>query len=129
MACNGPDGTRWSSSLQACVSVSGGSSCDEGSQSTCWYGYLDLITRSEKSATEASPPWFSGKIEEEGFRIYMPDQLEGLCGLHRGELVHQINGRRPSERILRGYGDPNRPARFAELRRNSNGEVNLILKH
>lgn len=125
MACDGPDGTRWSNSLQACVSVPGGSSCDEGTQSTCWYGYLDLIGGS-KAATSLT--WFSGKIEESGLRIYMPDQLEGLCALHRGELVHRINGRRPTEKIILGYSQ-DRPARFAELRRNSNGEVNLILKH
>lgn len=128
MACDGPNGSRWSNSLQACVSVSGGSSCDEASQSTCWYGYLDLIGGNGKSKTATDLTWFSGKIEEGGFRIYMPDQLEGLCALHAGELIHRINGRRPSEKIILGYSQ-DRPARFAELRRNSKGEVNLILTH
>lgn len=40
MSCFGPDGTRWSTSLQTCVGGSPNQSCDAINQDTCVYAML-----------------------------------------------------------------------------------------
>jgi len=132
MSCSGPDGSRWSTELQHCVG-GGQTSCDEATQTTCYYGYTDVPPEGgggggdtvADSSGVGPTKYFGGKFVDAGFCIDNPGELD-LCGVISGDVITKINGHVITVRTLASY-TPEKPARYAEKITSTSGQIKLRL--
>lgn len=129
MGCNGPDSTKWDG--ETCISAAQQTSCDSINETTCFYADLEIQGLHARGLGVSTGPWFGGQFVKKGadsgdFRVDLPGPLAAL-GVQAGDVVCQINGRKPTGKALLLF-TPKDPARRVEVTRTSvNGFIKLSL--